>query len=64
MTEPVTYTLATFISDIMSVITGLVVPGVNSLIGLITGNPVILAAVILGFIAFVVGVLMTMLHRS
>lgn len=62
--EATAYTLAAFIADIMSVITGLVVPGVNGLIGLITGNPVILASVILTFIAFVVGVLMTMLHRS
>lgn len=55
--EATTYTLAAFIADIMSMITSMVVPGVNALIGLITGNPIILASFILLFISFCVGLL-------
>lgn len=56
--EATTYTLAAFIADIMSMVTNMVVPGVNALVGLITGNPIILASFILLFISFCVGLLM------
>lgn len=55
--EATTYTLAAFIADIMSMVTSMVVPGVNALVGLITGNPIILASFILLFISFCVGLL-------
>lgn len=60
--EATAYTLASFIADIMSVITGLVVPGVTAMVGVITGNPVILASFILVFIAFIVGLVLHLIR--
>lgn len=60
--ETTAYTLSAFMTDVVSMITNMVVPGVTQLIGVITGNPLILASFILLFISFCVGLLIHLIR--